>query len=74
MPKYLNKTLLALIPKCPGPETLAHFRPISLCNMVYKIVTKAIVVRIQPILSKIVSPYQPAFVRGCKGIDNVIIA
>uniref|UniRef100_A0A2N9G3W3 CCHC-type domain-containing protein n=1 Tax=Fagus sylvatica TaxID=28930 RepID=A0A2N9G3W3_FAGSY len=37
MPEYLNRTLIALIPKCLGPETLSQFRPISLCNTVYKI-------------------------------------
>jgi hypothetical protein len=39
MPEYLNKTLIFLIPKCLGLETLNQFRPISLCNTVYKIVT-----------------------------------
>uniref|UniRef100_A0A2N9I4P7 RNase H type-1 domain-containing protein n=1 Tax=Fagus sylvatica TaxID=28930 RepID=A0A2N9I4P7_FAGSY len=74
MPPYLNKTLISLIPKCLGPETLSQFRPISLCNTVYKIVTKIIVCRIRPIIGNLVSPYQAAFVPGRRGIDNVIIA
>uniref|UniRef100_A0A2N9HP80 Reverse transcriptase domain-containing protein n=1 Tax=Fagus sylvatica TaxID=28930 RepID=A0A2N9HP80_FAGSY len=74
MPSYLNKTLIVLIPKCLGPETLNHFRPISLCNTVYKIVTKIIVSRIRPILSNLISPYQTAFVPGRRGVDNVVIA
>jgi ribonuclease HI len=74
MPSYLNRTLIILIPKCLGPETLSHFRPISLCNTVYKIVTKIIVSRIRPILNNLISPYQTAFVPGRRGVDNVIIA
>jgi hypothetical protein len=74
MPSYLNKTLIILIPKCLGPETLSHFRPISLCNTVYKIVTKIIVSRIRPLLNNLISLYQTAFVPGRRGVDNVIIA
>ncbi len=74
MPKYLKKTLISLITKFLGPETLNQFRPISLCNTVYKIVTKIIVSRLRPILGNLVSPFQAAFVPGRRGIDNVIIA
>uniref|UniRef100_A0A2N9ERH6 CCHC-type domain-containing protein n=1 Tax=Fagus sylvatica TaxID=28930 RepID=A0A2N9ERH6_FAGSY len=62
MPEYLNRTLISLIPKCLGPETLSRFRPISLCNTVYKIVTKIIVSRLRPIIGNLVSPFQAAFV------------
>ena len=74
MPSYLNKTLILLIPKCLGPETFSHFRPISLCNTVYKIVPKIIVSRIRPILNNLISPYQTTFVPGRRGVDNVVIA
>ena len=43
LPSYLNKTHITLIPKIQGPETLGNYRSISLCNTVYKIVTKVIV-------------------------------
>ena len=43
---YLNKTLIDLIPKIQGPETLGNYRPISLCNTIYKIITKVIVAQI----------------------------
>lgn len=43
MPSHLNETLISLIPKRLGANSLAAFRPISLCNIVYKIVTKLIV-------------------------------
>lgn len=35
MPSHLNETLITLIPKFPGANYLASFRPISLCNTVY---------------------------------------
>ena len=50
MPAYLNQTLVVLIPKRIGPELLGHFRPISLCTTVYKIVSKVIVHRICPFM------------------------
>ena len=54
--EYLNKTHIALIPKIQSLETLGNFRPISLCNTVYKIITKMIVARLSPHLDKLVSP------------------
>ena len=38
IPNYLNQTLVVLIPKREGPETLSHFRPISLCSTTYKVI------------------------------------
>ena len=73
MPEYLNRTLITLIPKYNALESFSNYRPISLCNTVYKIVTKVIVARIHSMLSNLVSPYQTAFVPGQKGIDNAII-
>ena len=73
VPSYLNKTNIALIPTIQGPETIGDFRPISLCNTTYKMITKIIVARLRPFLSGIVSPFQSAFMPGTKGTDNVII-
>ena len=74
VPKVLNCTHIAMIPKIQGPETLGNYRPISLCNTVYKVITKIIVARLQPYLDKHISPMQTTFVPGRKGIDNIIIA
>ena len=56
MPDFLNQTLITLIPKCTGADCLNKFRPISLCNTIYKVVTKVIVQRLRPYLSKLISP------------------
>ena len=62
VPDYLNRTLITLIPKIQGPETLGNYRPISLCNTVYKLVTKIIMARLRPYLDKLISPMQTTFV------------
>ena len=74
MPDFLNQTHIALIPKIQGPEILGNYKPISLCNTMYKVVTKIIVARLRPFLDNLISPSQSAFVPERKGIDNVIIA
>ena len=55
------------------PEAVGNYRPISLCNAVYKIVSKIIVGRIQPFLDQLISPCQAAFVQRRRGVDNAII-
>jgi len=40
--RLLNETLVVLIPKCDLPSSLKELRPISLCNVMYKILSKAL--------------------------------
>ena len=56
IPKYLNRTNIVLIPKVQDPETIGSYRPIGLCNFVYKIISKVLVGKIRPYLDKIISP------------------
>lgn len=70
----VNQTLLVLIPKTEHPETLKETRPISLCNVIYKLVTKVIANRIKNNLPSIISPNQCAFVKGPHSGDNIIIS
>jgi hypothetical protein len=51
----LNSTSIALIPKYDDPSFLEEFLPISLCNYIYKVVSKIIAWRIKSILSKNIS-------------------
>ena len=74
VPEYLNETLFSLIPKCPNPESFNNYRSISLCNTIYKVVTKIIVARIRPFLDKLIASNQAAFVLGRRGLDNYAIA
>ena len=73
VPEFLNSTLISLIPKIPGPKTLSNYRPISLCNMVYQIVSKVIVARLRPLLDQVISTFQIAFVSGRRVTDNAIL-
>jgi hypothetical protein len=69
-----NHTFIALVPKISGPHSVHHFRPISLCNIVYKIITKILANRLKILLPKIISPLQSAFVPNRNIQDNTILA
>jgi hypothetical protein len=69
-----NHTFLALIPKISGSHTAHQFRPISLCNIVYKIISKILANRFKRYLPKIISPLQSAFVPQRNIQDNTILA
>ena len=56
MPKEVNNSLIVLIPKITNPTSVNHFRPISLCNVVYKIISKILVSKLKPLLDKLISP------------------
>jgi hypothetical protein len=72
--KEFNHTNLALIPKIDNPSLVSHFRPISLINFNYKIISKILSNRFKPLLHKIVSPVQSAFLKGRSIHDNTILA
>lgn len=52
-----NWTLISLIPKRDQPQRVEHFRPISLCTVQYKCVTKIVARRLRSILGELVSPF-----------------
>jgi hypothetical protein len=73
IPQKLNETLVCLIPKVGKPKLIQQFRPIGLCNTIYKAITKVLVNRLKPYLSDVVHPLQASFVPGHKASDNVIL-
>lgn len=72
--KDLNTTAITLIPKNPEACRLGDFRPISCCNIVYKVISKIITNRLKPLLQTCVSPNQSAFLKGRSLGDNVLLA
>lgn len=68
-----NHNFLSLIPKTNCHKTADDFKPISLCNTSNKIISKLIANRLKCLLSKIISPYQAAFVEGRQMTDNIVM-
>ena len=68
------EVLIVLIPKMDQPSRLKEFRPISLCNVVYKVITKVLVNRLRPFLDELIGPLQGSFIPGRGTTDNIIIA
>lgn len=64
MPEGVNDTVIVLIPKGNNPEYLKDFRPISLCNVIYKVISKCLVNRLRPFLEDLISETQSAFIPG----------
>ncbi|XP_042504810.1 uncharacterized protein LOC122081684 [Macadamia integrifolia] len=74
LPLHCNDTLLCLIPKCTNPETADQYRPISLCAVVVKIVTKIMASRLKDVMEILVSTAQSAFIPGRSISDNIYTA
>ena len=72
--KEINRTVITLIPKLESPEASHHYRPISLCNVSYKIIAKILANRVKPLLNKIFSPLQGSFAPGRLINDNIMQA
>nr|KYP40885.1 Retrovirus-related Pol polyprotein LINE-1 [Cajanus cajan] len=69
----VSNTLLVLIPKGESQRTFKDFRPISLCNVIYKLVSKVLVSRLRPYLDSIIHSWQNSFIPGRSTKDNAIV-
>ncbi|GLT50394.1 hypothetical protein SLA2020_238810 [Shorea laevis] len=69
----LTKAYVALIPKDDSPDIIQKFRPISLLNVAYKVLSKLIVNRLRPHLQSLIGPWQNSFLAGRSTVDNIIV-
>ena len=62
--KDLNETSLVVIPKVPNSQIVTQLKPIGLCNIAYKTITKMMVDRLKMVMETLVIPTQCSFVPG----------
>ena len=74
IPTLLNGTFITLIPKVKSPTKVSEFRPISLCNIVYKLVAKVVANKMRGLLPLIISESQSAFQFDKAISDNILVA
>lgn len=72
--KRLAETLIVPIPKVDDPSTSKDFRPISLCNVLLKLISKVLVGRIRSHLDSLTGPLQSSFIPNRGTADNAILA
>jgi hypothetical protein len=73
MLKEVNHSYIVLIPKVLNPSNINHYRPISLCNTIYKVISKLLVDRLRTVIWNLVSPAQFAFISGRWIAENQLI-
>eukprot|EP00253_Pinus_taeda_P015937 PITA_15937 len=69
----LNSTFFTLIPKSDKSEDAKGFRPIALCNVIYKIISSLMAKRLKPLLDSLISPEQTGFVEGRQILDGLVV-
>lgn len=74
LPKGLNSTIRSLIPKKKQAIEMKDFRPISCCNVIYKVISKILANRLKLILPKFIAQNQSTFVKERLLMENVLLA
>lgn len=74
LPKGLNSTILALIPKKDSAQEMRDYRPISCCNVLYKVISKIIANRLKGTLPQCISYNQSAFIKDRLLVENLLLA
>ncbi len=70
----LDTTFIALVPKVEDSSTPDKYRPIALCNVIYKLISKILANRLKPLLPLLISPEQIVYVEGRQILDGIILS
>lgn len=73
IPSEAAEILLVLIPIEERPSSIRNFRPVSLCNVTVKVISRMIVDRLKAMLCEVISHNQASFVPGRQSCGNFII-
>lgn len=63
-----------MIPRKSNAVAITHFRPISLINYSYKIITKLLADRLTPIMNSLIDYTQTIYIKGRYIMDDVVCA
>ena len=74
LPHPINHTFITLIPKVKNPVLVSEYRPISLCNVLYKIFSKVLANRLKKFMPELITKHQSAFAKNRLISDNVLVA
>jgi hypothetical protein len=69
----INYGIITLIPKSDDAEIIQKYRPICLLQVLFKIFTKTMTIRVEPVMNKLIHPYQNAFMKGRFIADGVML-
>ena len=74
LPKGINSTILTLIPKKDEAISMKDYRPISRCNVIYKVISKILANSLKRLLPSFISSNQSTFVKDRLLMENVLLA
>ena len=69
----LNFGVITLIPKVAGASEIRQFRPITVINVIFRILAKGYAIRVAPIADRITHPDRSAFIQGRYILDGVLV-
>lgn len=69
----MNLSFIVLVPKKEGRQSIDDFRPISLIDCLYKIISKTLARRLSKVLESLISETQSAFIDGRQILDGIVV-
>lgn len=68
----VNYGVITLLSKGDNADVIQKYRPICLLKVLFKIFTKGMVIRLGPVMPKLIAPYQNAFIKDRNIMDGVM--